>query len=67
MNTNPNIHSAAQALGRLGGLAKSEAKATAVRDNGKLGGNRSAKKIASRANEELPNKTKQQDRLSEKP
>jgi hypothetical protein len=38
MNTNPNIHSAAQALGRLGGLAKSEAKATAVRDNGKLGG-----------------------------
>jgi hypothetical protein len=44
MNTNPNIHSAAQALGRLGGLAKSEAKATAVRDNGKLGGRPLGKK-----------------------
>jgi hypothetical protein len=33
-----DIHLAAQALGRLGGLAKSEAKATAVRENGKLGG-----------------------------
>lgn len=29
---------AAQALGRLGGLATSEAKAKAVRENGKLGG-----------------------------
>jgi hypothetical protein len=34
----PAIHSAAQTLGRLGGLAKSEAKATAVRENGKRGG-----------------------------
>jgi hypothetical protein len=33
-----DIHSAAQALGRLGGLAKSKAKAEAVRENGKLGG-----------------------------
>jgi hypothetical protein len=33
-----DIHSAAQALGKLGGLAKSKAKATAVRENGKLGG-----------------------------
>jgi hypothetical protein len=32
------IHTAAQALGRLGGLAKSEAKAKAVRENGNLGG-----------------------------
>jgi hypothetical protein len=32
------IHSAAQTLGRLGGLAKSKAKAKAVRENGKLGG-----------------------------
>jgi hypothetical protein len=32
------IHQAAQALGRLGGLAKSKAKAKAVRENGKLGG-----------------------------
>ena len=32
------IHSAAQTLGRLGGLAKSKAKAEAVRENGKLGG-----------------------------
>jgi hypothetical protein len=37
MNTK-DIHSAAQALGRLGGLAKSKAKAKAVRENGKLGG-----------------------------
>jgi hypothetical protein len=37
MNTK-DILLAAQALGRLGGLAKSEAKATAVRENGKLGG-----------------------------
>jgi hypothetical protein len=33
-----DIHSAAQALGKLGGLAKSKAKATAVRENGKFGG-----------------------------
>ena len=33
-----DIHSAAQALGKLGRLAKSKAKATAVRENGKLGG-----------------------------
>jgi hypothetical protein len=33
-----DIHLAAQALGKLGGLAKSKAKATAVRENGKLGG-----------------------------
>ena len=32
------IHKAAQGLGRLGGLAKSAAKAKAVRENGKLGG-----------------------------
>jgi hypothetical protein len=38
MTINPKIYSAAQALGRLGGLAKSEVKAKAVRDNGKLGG-----------------------------
>ena len=35
---NSDIHSAAAALGRLGGLAKSAAKARAVRENGKLGG-----------------------------
>ena len=29
---------AAQQLGRLGGLARSEAKASAARENGKLGG-----------------------------
>ena len=33
-----DIHSAAQTLGKLGGLAKSKAKAKAVRENGKLGG-----------------------------
>jgi hypothetical protein len=33
-----DIQSAAKALGRLGGLAKSEAKAKAVRKNAKLGG-----------------------------
>jgi hypothetical protein len=43
MNNN-DTHSAAQALGRLGGLAKSEAKATAVRENGKLGGRPLGKK-----------------------
>jgi hypothetical protein len=32
------IHLAAQALGRLGGLATSKTKAKAVRENGKLGG-----------------------------
>ena len=39
-----DIHSAAQALGKLGGLAKSEAKAKAVRENGKLGGRPLGKK-----------------------
>jgi hypothetical protein len=39
-----DIHSAAQALGRLGGKAKSEAKAQAVRENGKLGGRPLGKK-----------------------
>jgi hypothetical protein len=38
MTTTKDIHSAAQALGHLGGLAKSKAKAKAVRENGKLGG-----------------------------
>jgi hypothetical protein len=32
------IHEAAKALGRKGGLAKSEKKAAAVRENGKKGG-----------------------------
>jgi hypothetical protein len=32
------IHQAAVALGRLGGRAKSEAKAAAVRENGRKGG-----------------------------
>ena len=32
------MNAAAQQLGRLGGLAKSKAKAAAVRENGKLGG-----------------------------
>ena len=44
MKTDPDIHSAAQALGRLGGLAKSKAKAEAVRENGKLGGRPLGKK-----------------------
>jgi hypothetical protein len=39
-----DIHSAAQALGRLGGLAKSKAKEKAVRENGKLGGRPPGKK-----------------------
>jgi hypothetical protein len=34
----PRKNPHAVALGRLGGLAKSAAKAAAVRDNGKLGG-----------------------------
>jgi hypothetical protein len=38
------IHQAAQALGRLGGLAKSAAKTQAVRENGKLGGRPAGKK-----------------------
>jgi hypothetical protein len=38
MTKKDHIHSAAQTLGKLGGLAKSQAKATAVRENGKLGG-----------------------------
>ncbi len=32
------VNEAARLLGRLGGLAKSERKAAAVRENGKLGG-----------------------------
>jgi hypothetical protein len=36
MSTNKNPH--AVALGRLGGKKKSEAKAVAVRENGKKGG-----------------------------
>ena len=39
-----DIHSAAAALGRLGGLAKSADKAQAVRENGKLGGRPAGKK-----------------------
>jgi hypothetical protein len=44
MTKDQQIHLAAQALGRLGGLAKSEAKAQAVRENGKLGGRPLGKK-----------------------
>jgi hypothetical protein len=44
MKADPEIHQAAQALGRLGGLAKSKAKAKAVRENGKLGGRPKGKK-----------------------
>lgn len=44
---------AAQSLGRLGGLAKSEAKAAAVRENGKLGGRpKKPKRIARRRNDQ---------------
>jgi hypothetical protein len=43
MNTK-DIHLAAQTLGKLGGLARSQAKATAVRENGKLGGRPPGKK-----------------------
>jgi hypothetical protein len=42
---------AAQSLGRLGGLEKSEAKKSAVRENGKLGGRPKKPKRAAR----LPN------------
>lgn len=43
---------AAQQLGRLGGLAKSAAKAVAVRENGKLGGRpKKAKRAAPLPNE----------------
>ena len=38
------MNKAAQSLGRLGGLAKSKAKAAAVRENGKLGGRPKKKK-----------------------
>jgi hypothetical protein len=38
------IHSAAQALGRLGGLAKGKKKADTARENGKLGGRPLGKK-----------------------
>jgi hypothetical protein len=41
-----SVSSAAAILGRKGGLVKSEAKATAVRENGKLGGRPSGKLIA---------------------
>ena len=45
------MNPAAQQLGRLGGLAKSAAKAAAVRENGKLGGRPKKPKRAAR----LPN------------
>lgn len=45
------MNPAAQSLGRLGGLAKSAAKAAAVRENGKLGGRPKKPKRAAR----LPN------------
>ena len=45
------MNQAAQTLGRLGGLAKSAAKAAAVRENGKLGGRPKKPKRAAR----LPN------------
>jgi hypothetical protein len=44
MKTTFNIHLAAQALGKLGELAKSKAKEKAVRENGKLGGRPLGKK-----------------------
>ena len=45
------MNKAAQSLGRLGGLAKSEAKTAAVRENGKLGGRpKKPKRIARRRN-----------------
>lgn len=48
------MNKAAQQLGRLGGLAKSAAKAAAVRENGKLGGRpKKPKRIARRRNEAL--------------
>ena len=46
------MNQAAQQLGRLGGLAKSKAKAAAVRENGKLGGRpKKPKRSARRQNE----------------
>ena len=57
----PDIQSAAKALGRLGGLAKSEAKAKAVRKNAKLGGrplgskDKRARKEKEKANDQTRN------------
>ena len=48
------MNSAAQSLGRLGGLAKSAAKTAAVRENGKLGGRpKKSKRVARRHNADL--------------
>jgi len=44
MTTNQDIHAAAAALGRLGGLAKSAKKVAASRTNGKKGGRPRKKK-----------------------
>jgi hypothetical protein len=45
------MNAAAQSLGRLGGLAKSKAKAEASRSNGKLGGRpKKKKRVARRQN-----------------
>lgn len=44
------MNASAQQLGRLGGLAKSEAKSAASRANGKLGGRPKTKRVARRAN-----------------
>ena len=45
------MNPAAQSLGRLGGLAKSKAKAEASRANGKLGGRpKKPKRVAQRHN-----------------
>ena len=44
------MNPAAQQLGRLGGLAKSKAKAAAAQANGKLGGRPKTKRVTRRAN-----------------
>jgi len=47
------MNSAAQQLGRLGGLAKSKAKTAAAKANGKLGGRPKTKRVTRRANDKV--------------
>lgn len=64
MSTNKNPH--AVALGRLGGKKKSEAKAVAVRENGKKGGRPKKDDLSKRMSAENIDLMRDQKRINKK-